>query len=148
VQPPPASNNLGANPNFPGQTLPDVPNGLGQAAWNSTAFRPVPLLPSSRLENARTIVSIQQTQQQALLDWKTFNVGSNTTLRFDQSAGGADVGNWIAFNTINDPTGNPTQILGSIEAQGQVYVINQNGIIFGGTSTVNTRTRSWPRRCR
>src|SRR5262249_45803776 len=36
-------------------------------------------------------------------------------------------------------TGNtgPSQILGNIKADGQVYVINQNGIIFGGASQVN-----------
>lgn len=134
------SNNLGANPNFPGQTLPDVPNGLAIGGLELNGIPTGAASPQQSLENARTIVNIQQTQQQALLNWKTFNVGSNTTVRFDQSAGGEDVGNWIAFNTINDPTGNPTQILGSIEAQGQVYLINQNGIIFGGTSTVDTRT--------
>ena len=44
----------------------------------------------------------------------------------------------IPGNRSTDPSGNPTQILGSIEAQGQVYIINQNGIIFGGASQVNT----------
>jgi filamentous hemagglutinin family protein len=53
--------------------------------------------------------------------------------------GGADKGKWIAFNKVEDPTGVPSQILGSIEAPGQVYVINRNGIIFGGSSQVNTR---------
>ncbi|MCB1276967.1 filamentous haemagglutinin family protein [Prosthecobacter sp.] len=130
--------NLGANPNFVGQTLPDVPDGLATGGLEINGAPVGANSPQQSLENARTIVSIQQTQQQALLNWKTFNVGSNTTVRFDQSAGGEDVGNWIAFNTIDDPTGNPTQILGSIEAQGQVYLINQNGIIFGGGSQVNT----------
>lgn len=133
-------NNLGANPNFPGQTLPDVPDGLGAGGLQIIGAPVGANAPQQSLENARTIVTIQQTQQQALLEWQTFNVGANTTLRFDQSAGGADVGTWIAFNRVTDPTGNPTQILGSIEAQGQVYVINQNGIIFGGASVVNTHT--------
>lgn len=132
------SNNLGANPNFPGQTLPDVPNGLGAGGLEITGTPVGATTPQQSLENARAIVSIQQTQQQALLDWKTFNVGRETTVRFDQSAGGADAATWIAFNRVTDPSGNPTQILGSIEAQGQVYIINQNGIIFGGTSVVNT----------
>ncbi|OYW77296.1 MAG: hypothetical protein B7Z37_04825 [Verrucomicrobia bacterium 12-59-8] len=121
-----------------GPTLPTVPDGLGTGGLdiNGTPTGANILTPS--MENARTIVTIQQTQQQALLNWTTFNVGSNTTVKFDQSAGGADVGNWIAFNKVTDPTGNPTQILGSIQAQGQVYIINQNGIIFGGGSEVDT----------
>ena len=84
-------------------------------------------------------VTVQQTQEQAVLNWQAFNVGKNTVLNFDQSAGGANVNDWIAFNKIG-VTGSPSQILGSINAAGQVYLINPNGIIFGGSSQVNTHS--------
>jgi len=87
-----------------------------------------------------TAVTIKQTKQQALLHWETFNVGSGTTVNFDQTAGGNDSGKWIAFNKVFDPSGRPSQIRGKINAEGQVYIINQNGIIFGAGSQVNTRT--------
>jgi filamentous hemagglutinin family protein len=83
-----------------------------------------------------TTVTVTQTQQQAILTWQSFNIGRNTTLDFDQSLGGANVADWIAINKIADNIA-PSQILGSIQAPGQVYVINQNGIIFGGSSQVN-----------
>ena len=83
-------------------------------------------------------VNITQTATQALLHWETFNVGSQTTVNFDQSAGGADSGKWIAFNKVLG-TAAPSQIRGKINAQGQVYIINQNGIIFGAGSQVNAR---------
>lgn len=129
--------NAGANPNLPGTTLPDVPDGMvpGGLQLISAAGASVPNTHS--MENARAIVNIQQTQQQAMLEWSSYNIGRNTTVRYDQSAGGENAASWIAFNRITDPSGNPTQILGRIEAQGQVYVINQNGIIFGGASEVN-----------
>src|SRR5579862_713359 len=138
-------NNLGADPNHLGKQLPNVPNGLargglqvapgaGSALWRGAN------LPAQSSDGGRTTVTIRQTAQQAFLTWKTFNVGRNTTLDFDQSAGGAQASEWIAFNKINDPSGVPSQILGSIQAQGQVYVINQNGIIFGGGSQVNVHT--------
>ena len=94
-------------------------------------------------------VTVTQTQQQALLTWDSFNIGKNTTLIFDQGAGGTNASQWIAFNYVRDPTGNPTQILGAIRTigapdatgaatvGGQVYVMNSNGIIFGGSSQVN-----------
>ncbi|MEI8292386.1 MAG: filamentous hemagglutinin family protein [bacterium] len=85
-------------------------------------------------------VNITQTAAQALLHWETFNVGSQTTVNFDQSAGGADSGKWIAFNKVLDPAAKPSEIRGKINAQGQVYIINQNGILFGAGSQVNTRT--------
>ena len=82
-----------------------------------------------------TKVRIDQTQQKAILTWKTFNVGEDTDLAFDQK-GNRD---WIALNRVLDSTA-PSKILGSIKADGQVYVINRNGIIFGGTSQVNVGT--------
>jgi len=85
-------------------------------------------------------VTIKQTKAQAILHWETFNVGRNTTLQFDQSEGKSDAGKWIAFNKVFDPAGVPSKILGSIKAEGQVYILNQNGIIFGAGSQVNTRT--------
>jgi filamentous hemagglutinin len=138
-------NNLGQNPANPSLTLPDVPNGLVTGGLMPTGGAEAPsawygaALPVQETANGKTNVSIRQNEQQALLGWDTFNVGRDTTLTFDQSAGGANVGQWIAFNKVNDPSGNPTQILGNIKADGQVYLINRNGVIFGGSSQVNAR---------
>ncbi len=85
-------------------------------------------------------VTIRQNQEQAILHWETFNVGRNTEVRFDQSQGKSDASKWIAFNKVFDPSGKPSQILGSIKAEGQVYVLNQNGILFGRNSQVNVRS--------
>jgi len=82
--------------------------------------------------SGRTTVTINQTAAQALLSWNSFNVGRNTTVNFNQQGNS----NWVALNQIT-PTGVPSQILGSIQASGQVYLINPNGIIFGGASQVN-----------
>ena len=84
--------------------------------------------------------TIVQTSQQALLNWQTFNIGKETNVTFDQTAGGSQAAQWIAFNKINDPSGVPSQILGSLNAVGQVYLINANGIIFGGSSQINLHT--------
>jgi len=83
-------------------------------------------------------VNITQTQSQALLHWETFNVGKNTTVNFDQKAGGVDARKWVAFNKVV-ASATPSQILGSINADGHVYIINPNGIIFGAGSQVNAR---------
>lgn len=138
------ANNLGQDPNHPGQMLPDVPNGLGSGGLevdpgvvSNPGLWTGAHLPTQNQSDGRTKVTVVQTAQQALLNWKTFNIGKGTTLKFDQSAGGSNKTQWVAFNKVNDPSGRPSQILGKIEADGQVYVINQNGIIFGGSSQVN-----------
>ncbi|MFZ4694929.1 MAG: filamentous hemagglutinin N-terminal domain-containing protein, partial [Verrucomicrobiia bacterium] len=140
-------NNLGADPNHPGQTLPNVPDGLvaGGLVPDSGLTAPgvaAPVLswvnaktPVQTTDGSSTTVTIEQTAAQAILNWSSFNVGKNTTLSYQQ--GGTD---WVALNKIQDPSGVPSQILGTIKAPGAVYVINQNGIIFGGSSRVNTRT--------
>ena len=97
-------------------------------------------LPTEAQNGGRTQVTVKQNEQKAILTWKEFNVGRETDLYFDQRAGGADAKNWIALNRVMDPGAAPSQILGSIKAEGQVYVINRNGIIFGGASQVNVGT--------
>ena len=124
------------------QVAPGVPANLSNVlpAENAALWQGAQLPTQTTDTNGQTNVTITQTAQQALLTWQTYNIGKNTTLTYDQSAGGANTSQWIAFNKINDPSGNPSQILGAIKATGQVYVINQNGIIFGGSSQVNTHT--------
>ncbi|NJL07246.1 MAG: filamentous hemagglutinin N-terminal domain-containing protein [Methylacidiphilales bacterium] len=89
-------------------------------------------LPTETVQDSRTVVDINQTQQRAILNWETFNVGLNTTVNFNQAS--AD---WTVLNRVNDPAAAPSKILGEINAIGGVYIINRNGIIFGGGSQVN-----------
>ncbi|WP_454620626.1 filamentous haemagglutinin family protein [Bradyrhizobium cenepequi] len=97
-------------------------------------------LPTQAQGAGRTTVTVRQTEQKAILNWSSFNVGRETNLNFDQSAGGANASNWIALNRVADPSLAPSRILGTIKAEGQVYVINKNGIIFGGSSQINVNS--------
>jgi len=92
----------------------------------------------TQLREGDQSVNIVQNRQSAYLYWKNFNVGSRTQINFDQSKGGADAGKWIAFNKVMGSV-SPSDIYGSITAQGQVYILNQNGILFRNGSQVNTR---------
>ncbi len=128
------ANHLGMNP-LTGAPLPVVPDGLGLGGLDLDRV----VYGANNPVQSGNNVTVKQNESQALLHWKTFNVGRNTTLNFDQSAGGADAGKWIALNKVTGADLAPSQILGRINAQGQVYVLNQNGIIFGGASQINTR---------
>jgi len=121
-------------------TLPvSVPNGLtpgglqvapgavpGSDLWNGAD------LPTQTVAGSQTNVGINQTATKAILNWNTFNIGAQTALTFDQHGNT----NWVALNRVIGNLG-PSQILGNIRAGGQIYVINQNGIIFGGASQIN-----------
>lgn len=77
--------------------------------------------------------TVTQTAQNAVLTWSKFNLYTGETLNFNQG-GNAD---WSVLNRVLDPSTAPSQIFGAINAPGSVYVINRNGIIFGGTAQVN-----------
>ncbi len=88
--------------------------------------------PTQTTSNGKTIVDIKQTADKAILNWETFNIGKNTILQFDQQA------DWSVLNRINNATA-PSVIQGQIKAPGTVMIVNANGIIFSGSSQVNTR---------
>ncbi|KVT19849.1 filamentous haemagglutinin family protein [Burkholderia ubonensis] len=130
-----------------------VPNGLApgglQVAAGATNDPNNPVLwfnanaPQQSVDaNGHVNVDVRQTGQNAVLTWETMNVGRQTTLNFDQSAGTQTNGanNWAVLNRVNDPSGRPSQILGNITAQGAVYVINRNGVLFGAGSQVNVHS--------
>lgn len=99
--------------------------------------------PTQSTSNGQVTVQVKQTAQKAILTWDSFNVGRNTTLYFNQSGGNQTNGknnNWIALNRIADPSGDPSQIFGQIKAEGTVYLLNRNGILFGAGSQVNTQS--------
>ena len=46
--------------------------------------------------------------------------------------------NGVTFIRLKDPTAVPSNVLRSFKADGKVYAIDRNGIIFGGPHQVNT----------
>ncbi|WP_312112483.1 filamentous hemagglutinin N-terminal domain-containing protein, partial [Stenotrophomonas indicatrix] len=87
----------------------------------------------SQGSDGRVQVSIEQTADQAILNWETFNIGGNTTLNFLQNP------DWAVLNRVNDPNARPSQILGQLKANGTMFVANRNGVVFGNNSQVNVR---------
>lgn len=96
-------------------------------------------LPTQTVVDGRTVVTIDQTQERALLSWNSFNVGQNTTLQFNQKQNGVAKTDWVAVNRVTNGT-NPSLILGNVKADGTVVVLNRAGIIFGAKSQVNTHS--------
>jgi filamentous hemagglutinin family protein len=116
----------------PGAGLQTAPGTTaGSTSWSGAS------LPVQTTTAKGITVTVTQTQQLAQLTWQKFNVGAKTTLNFNQSAGGTLASSWVVINTVLDPEANGSQILGAINAQGKVYVLNRNGIAFYAGSTIN-----------
>ena len=76
------------------------------------------------------LTTITQTSQNASLNWSSFNVAQGERVVFAQPNANA-----IALNRIADTRA--SQILGSLRANGQVFLVNPNGIVFGAGAQVN-----------
>jgi len=77
---------------------------------------------------------INQQTDKAILNWKSFDIGPQNSVEFKQPTETS-----IALNRINERA-NPSQILGELKANGQVYLYNPNGFVFGKNSRVNVNS--------
>jgi filamentous hemagglutinin len=75
-------------------------------------------------------LTINQNTQSATLNWQSFNIAAGHTVQFVQPSTAA-----VALNQIWDSS--PTQIFGALDANGHVFLINQNGIVFGAGAQIN-----------
>jgi filamentous hemagglutinin family protein len=75
-------------------------------------------------------LNIQQSTQKAITNWTSFNIGALSEVNFLQPNTSA-----ISLNRVL--SADPSQIFGKLNANGQVWLINPNGILFGQGAQVN-----------
>ncbi|EBS8016426.1 filamentous hemagglutinin N-terminal domain-containing protein, partial [Salmonella enterica] len=75
-------------------------------------------------------MTIHQQTQQLATDWHSFDIGRNHTVEFIQPDSSA-----LALNRVTGASG--SQIMGTLKANGQVFILNPNGIVFGKDARVN-----------
>ena len=85
---------------------------------------------AGNIAQSGSTTTITQSSQNLSLNWQSFNIAKQETVNFVQPSASA-----IAVNRIFDTNG--SQILGQLNANGQVYLINPNGILFGQGAQVN-----------
>lgn len=73
---------------------------------------------------------VQQNSQTAVVNWQQFNVGGQELVQFVQPSASAAILNRIVG-------GSPSEILGNISANGRVFLINTQGVMFGAGSRVD-----------
>ncbi|MDO8065521.1 YDG domain-containing protein [Janthinobacterium sp. SUN206] len=74
---------------------------------------------------------IQQGSQHAVINWASFNIGKGESVQFQQPNSNA-----VALNRVLGSDG--TTILGKLSANGKVFIVNPNGVLFGHGASVNT----------
>ena len=75
-------------------------------------------------------MTINQSSQNVAINWQSFNIGQGQSVQFVQPNSSS-----VALNRVLGS--DPSSILGSLSANGKVFLINPNGILFGMGAQVN-----------
>ncbi|WP_066093862.1 filamentous hemagglutinin N-terminal domain-containing protein [Xanthomonas massiliensis] len=85
----------------------------------------------SVISSSNGTMTVKQTAAKAVLNWDSFNVGSDAKVVFNQPGTSS-----VALNLVNASNGIST-ISGKLTANGNIFLINTAGILFDTGSTVN-----------
>jgi filamentous hemagglutinin family protein len=85
---------------------------------------------SAQISQAGAQTTINQTSQNTVINWHGFDTAATESVKFNQPNSSS-----IALNRIN--SGQPTNFNGSLSANGQVWLLNPSGVLFGSTSKID-----------
>jgi filamentous hemagglutinin len=84
---------------------------------------------ASATVNGNTL-NVLQTSNSATLNWARFNISADGVVNFQQPSASSTAINHIHQN-------DPSRIFGALNANGRVYLLNRNGVLFGEGAKVN-----------
>ncbi|MDB5796498.1 MAG: hxuA 1 [Paucimonas sp.] len=85
---------------------------------------------NATIANGANNTTITQTTANAVINWQGFNIGAGQSVVFVQPSVAS-----VTLNRVLDA--NPSSILGTMSANGRVFLVNPNGILFGQGASVN-----------
>lgn len=75
-------------------------------------------------------LNINQSSQSAIINWNSFSIGGQETVTVTQPGASSVLLNRVLGN-------DPSQIFGTLKADGQVFLVNPNGVLFSQTARVD-----------
>jgi len=84
---------------------------------------------SATISQSGNTTTINQTSSAAVIDWAGFDISSNEAVNFNQPNSQS-----VALNRI---AGSASRIDGQLTANGKLFLLNQQGILFGQNASVN-----------
>lgn len=83
-----------------------------------------------RIDGGSAYTRIEQSSVRAVIDWRSFSIGVGERVQFLQPSASAA--------TLNRVTGDQVSVLlGRMDANGQVFLINPNGIVIGNGAQID-----------
>ncbi|MCX7185437.1 MAG: filamentous hemagglutinin N-terminal domain-containing protein [Nitrosospira sp.] len=86
---------------------------------------------SASMVQSDSRLDINQTSQNVSLNWDSFNIGANAQVNFHQLSASS-----VALNRVVASAG-ASEIFGQLNANGQVFLLNPNGVFFSQNAQVN-----------
>ncbi len=75
-------------------------------------------------------LDIHQSSERAVIDWQRFDIGRDSTVNFWQPSASS-----VTLNRVL--SSDPSAIFGRLNANGQVFISNPNGVLFGSSARVD-----------
>ncbi|OAL85465.1 two-partner secretion domain-containing protein [Acinetobacter terrae] len=85
---------------------------------------------NAQVARSGNTLNINQRSQNMSARWNTFDIGRNATVNFRQPNRSS-----VAVNQVRDR--NASEIAGRLNSNGQVFLLNPNGVVFSRTAQVN-----------
>lgn len=82
------------------------------------------------IQNSAGNTTINQSTQNAVINWQSFNIPAGQSVQFVQPNTSS-----VALNRVVGS--DPSSILGTLSANGKVFLVNPNGILFAKGASVN-----------
>ncbi len=85
---------------------------------------------NASITTSGTNLDIHQSTDRAIIDWRSFNIGQGETTTFHQPGSRS-----VTLNRVN--ASSPSFIDGTLKANGNIFIVNQSGVLFGSNSHVD-----------
>ena len=85
------------------------------------------------VSSSQNSMTITQSSEQSIIEWTSFDIGAQNSVTFNQPSVDASALNRVV-------SGNPTTLAGALNANGKVFVVNENGVYFTPTATINAHS--------
>ncbi|ATB68950.1 Heme/hemopexin-binding protein [Sulfurospirillum diekertiae] len=86
---------------------------------------------SATIAESGAVTTITQSTQKAAINWNNFSIAPSETVNFNQPN--------VSSITLNRVVGNEKSIIdGALTANGEVFILNSNGVLFSKNASINT----------
>ncbi|MFT7389914.1 MAG: filamentous hemagglutinin family protein, partial [Paracoccaceae bacterium] len=87
-------------------------------------------LGAADIARAGKLTAVRQSTDRVIIDWTSFDVKADEVVRFDQPSAKS-----VALNRV--AAGSASRIDGAVQANGNVWLVNPSGVMFGNGSRVD-----------